>query len=206
MEGPTLRRPWRGWISILASGSVLAVALALMTIADAGHPGAHPERVVSTVGPRPQVDQPGGGTAIPARGARPRRRVRRRPPTRLPVTERQPFSPGDPPRIQVQLALSVAPVARVAAGRRFRQVGASAALPTSAAVRCAPARVGEPRDRDPDDERDDESQDVQRDHSVTVTVARTGDHASACRSSARTGPMSNGGPSMTITCSACASR
>jgi hypothetical protein len=159
VEGPTLRRPWRGWISTLASGSVLAVALALMSIADPAHPGAHPERVVSTIGPRPGVDHPGGRTTIPATGARARRRVRLRgrTPTRAPIAETQPFSPGAAPQIEVQLAVSVAPVARVAVGRKFRQVGASPALPTSPAARRAPAHLGEPplpRDGGPDDERD----------------------------------------------------
>ncbi|HYL51302.1 MAG TPA: hypothetical protein VEZ15_04975, partial [Acidimicrobiia bacterium] len=146
-----------------------------MSVADPAHPGAHPERAVSTIGPRPGVDHPGGRTTIPATGARARRRVRvrGRTPTRAPVAETQPFSPGAAPQIEVQLAVSVAPVARVAVGTKLRQVGASPALPASPAAHRGLARLGEPplpRDGGPDDERDDddESQDVRCDHSITV--------------------------------------
>jgi len=210
VEGPTLRRPWLGWISTVASGSVLAVALALMSIADAAHPGAHPERVVSTIGPRREVDHPGGRTAIHATGARARPRVRGRTPARAPVAETQPFGAGAAPQIQVQLAMSLAPDAGVMVGGKTGQLDASPAPPTSAAARRVPARLDEPppRRRSRVTRRTLRERDMEYDAIIrsNAIAGRTGDHASACRSRARTGPMSNGGPSMTITCSACASR
>ncbi len=65
MEGATLRRPWRTWLSTIASGCAIAIALALMSLADAGNPAAQPERVFQ-FGTAPQVNHQGEGVATGA--------------------------------------------------------------------------------------------------------------------------------------------
>ncbi len=64
MKGATLRRPARWWISTLASACALAVALALMAMADEIQPARPPQRVFSLPA-GPPVDHQGGGVALP---------------------------------------------------------------------------------------------------------------------------------------------
>jgi hypothetical protein len=47
VEAAALRRPWRGWISAVAVSGALAVALALMSLADVGPPTLRPERILN---------------------------------------------------------------------------------------------------------------------------------------------------------------
>ncbi len=113
MEGPTLRRPWRGWISTVASGAALAVALTLMSMADVGHPSARPERV-STLGPSPTVDHQGRGNAIPPNAKPPRKPADATPAP--PVAATRPPTPVTAPRLRARLAASTAPEADLTDG------------------------------------------------------------------------------------------
>ncbi len=63
VEGATLRRPWRGWMSTVASGSALTVALTLMSFADTGRPSDRPERVLNIAG-GPRGRHGGAGNAL----------------------------------------------------------------------------------------------------------------------------------------------
>jgi hypothetical protein len=107
VEGPTLRRPWRGWISTVSSGSALAVALTLMSMADVGRPSARPERVVTSLGPGPTVNHQGSGNAIlptPGPPGKPFPKAFAASPVEL-----QPAPPGTAPPARAQLAASVTP-------------------------------------------------------------------------------------------------
>lgn len=62
MGGETLRRPMRAWLSTLASGCALAVALMLMAMADGTTPLANPAAVINLGGPAP--NHQGAGNAM----------------------------------------------------------------------------------------------------------------------------------------------
>ncbi len=129
VEGPTLRRPWRGWISTVASGVALAVALTLMAVADPGHPGRRLERVVKSLGPGPAADHQGGGNAIgPTRTP-----AGKAPATSAPVVpgEPQPATTGTAPKARAQLAASVAPTPNLAADGQGAQPAAGPTSPTT---------------------------------------------------------------------------
>jgi hypothetical protein len=63
VEEVALRRPWRGWISAVAVSGALAVALALMALADVGPPVLRPERVLN-VGSGSRPNHGGYGNAL----------------------------------------------------------------------------------------------------------------------------------------------
>jgi len=69
VKGATLRRPVRWWMSTLATACALAVALALMAMADEITPTRQAERV-QNVPAGPPVDHQGGGVALPRIGTR----------------------------------------------------------------------------------------------------------------------------------------
>ncbi len=62
MEGATLRRPLRAWLSTLASGCALAVALMLMAMADGTTPLTNPSTVINLGGAAP--NHQGAGNAM----------------------------------------------------------------------------------------------------------------------------------------------
>src|SRR4051812_32513004 len=61
MQGATLRRPLRAWLSTIASGGAIACALGLMSLADAGNVWT-PAELVESRGSAPRATPRGGGT------------------------------------------------------------------------------------------------------------------------------------------------
>src|SRR5262249_37314378 len=62
VEGATLRRLKRSWVSTITSACALAIAVSLMALSDGSLPGVAPERVLN-LGAGPRVDHSGDGTA-----------------------------------------------------------------------------------------------------------------------------------------------
>ena len=63
MEGEALRRPWRRWVSTIASVCALVIALVLMSLADVGPPAIEPVGV-NQIASGPAPNHQGAGNAL----------------------------------------------------------------------------------------------------------------------------------------------
>src|SRR5947209_6725866 len=84
VEGEALRRPWRRWVSTLASCCALVIALVLMSLADTGSPVAEPVQV-NQVASGPAVNHQGAGSGLVTPRPSP-------PPTEIPARNPAPSS------------------------------------------------------------------------------------------------------------------